>query len=124
MKRLKTICRLTFLAIILFLAAPVETSSEATENTQSKPLNQESQLSPDDWKIEIDEKKSLNDFEFIQKNLDSSNLADNSQSLLILGIILLVLSCTGVIFFSLCMYKLLGKPPQKRTATREGARHK
>ena len=85
MKRLKTICRVIFLAILLFLTIPGVTTRAAAENTQFKPLSQESQLSPDDWKIEIDEKKSSNEFGFIQKNLDSSNLADNGQFLISQG---------------------------------------
>lgn len=124
MKRLKTICRVIFLAILLFLTIPVVTTRAAAENTQFKPLSQESQLSPDDWKIEIDEKKSSNEFGFIQKNLDSSNLADNGQFLLIAGISLLVLSGGGVSFFSLCLYNLLRKSTQKSTTKRGGTRYK
>ena len=123
MKRLKTICRVTFLAVLLFWAMPVVTSV-ATKNTRFKQLSQESQLSPDDWKIVIDEKKSSNEFGFIQKNLDSSNLADNGQFLLIAGITLLVISGAGVVFFSLCLYKLLRKSPQKSTTKRGGSRYK
>ena len=125
MKRLKAIYQVTFLAIILLLASAVITTSTSAENTQSKPLSQKTlQLSPDDWKIVIDEKKSSNEFGFIQKNLDSSNLADNGQFLLIAGITLLLLSGVGVIFFSLCLYKLRRKSPQKRAAKRGGTRYK
>ena len=124
MKRLKIICRVTFLAILLFLAMPVGATSASAKNIQIKPVSQDSQLSPDDWKIVIDEKKSSNEFGFIQKNLDSSNLADNGQFLLIAGITLLVLSGAGVIFFSLCLYKLLRKSSQKSTTKRGGSRYK
>ncbi len=123
MKKLKTICRVTFLAVLLFFA-PVGITSASVENTQFKSLSQESQLSPDDWKIVIDEKKSSNEFGFIQKNLDSSNLADNGQFLLIAGITLLVLSGAGIIFFSLCLYKLLKNSPQKNTTRQCGTRYK
>ena len=123
MKRLKTICRVTFLAVLLFWAMPVVTSV-ATKNTQIKPLSQDSQLSPDDWKIVIDDKKSSNEFGFIQKNLDSSNLADNGQFLLIAGITLLVLSGSGAIFFSLCLCKLLRTSLQKSTTKQCGTRYK
>lgn len=123
MKRLKAIYQVTFLAIILLLESAVVTTSTSAENAQPKPISQKPQLSLDDWKIEIDEKKSSNEFGFIQKNLDSSNLADNGQFLLITGITLLVLSGVGAIFFSICLYKLLRKSTQKNSFKRAGARY-
>ncbi len=103
---------------------PVGTTSAAAKNTQSKPVSQEPQLSPDDWKIVIDEKKSSNEFGFIQTNLDSSNLADNGQFLLIAGIILLVLSGLGIVGFSLCFYKLLKYSAKAGAAKCAGTRYK
>ena len=66
------------------------------------------ELSEEDWKIELNEstQKGSKEFGFIQRNLASSDLADNGHFLLIIGVVLVVLSVTGTMFFSFCLYKL------------------
>ena len=63
------------------------------------------ELSEEDWKIELNEstQKGSKEFGFIQRNLASSDLADNGHFLLIIGVVLVVLSVTGTMFFSFCL---------------------
>ena len=77
-------------------------SAEESNNKNSEKLSEE------DLKIELNEntQKGSNEFDFIQRNLASSDLADNGHFLLITGIVLVVLSIAGIIFFSFCLYKL------------------
>lgn len=80
-------------------------------------------LSDEDWKIELEEnnQKGAKEFDFIQSNLASSDLADNGYFLLILGILLIVISGAGIVFFSICLYKIC-KNTKKRKANRGKSR--
>lgn len=110
--------------MLVFFATPSAKMNTVAASKQTQSANQETNLSPDDWKIVIDEKKASNDFRFIQKNLDSSNLADNGQFLLVTGIILLVLSGLGIVGFSFCFYKLFKSYPSKTSTKCAGTRYK
>lgn len=84
-------------------------------------------LSQEDWKIELNEdtEKGSKEFDFIQKSLASSDLADNGYFLLIIGIILVVISVLGITFFSICLYKLCKrrkncKPKKQKSKHRYG----
>ena len=81
------------------------------------------ELSEEDWKIELNEstQKGSKEFGFIQRNLASSDLADNGHFLLIIGVVLVVLSVTGTMFFSFCLYKLCQNT--KRCTERRYMRH-
>ncbi|MEI3541506.1 MAG: hypothetical protein V8P98_01700 [Acutalibacteraceae bacterium] len=81
------------------------------------------ELSEEDWKIELNEstQKGSKEFGFIQRNLASSDLADNGHFLLIIGVVLVVLSVTGTMFFSFCLYKLCQNT--KRCTERRYTRH-
>ena len=85
---------------------------------------QEDTLSPDDWKIVLDDdiKKENREFDFIQKNLASSDLADNGHLLMFIGIFLIAISVFGTIFFSFCLYKLCKNT--KRFKNKYGTRYK
>ena len=76
------------------------------------------ELSEEDWKIELNEstQKGSKEFGFIQRNLASSDLADNGHFLL-----MVVLSVTGTMFFSFCLYKLCQNT--KRCTERRYTRH-
>ena len=65
--------------------------------------------------------KGSKEFGFIQRNLASSDLADNGHFLLIIGVVLVVLSVTGTMFFSFCLYKLCQNT--KRCTERRYTRH-
>lgn len=73
-------------------------------------------LSDGDWKIELNEgtQKGEKEFDFIQKNINSDDLADNGHFLLIIGTILVNLAAVGVIFFSICLYKLCSKNKKRK----------
>ena len=85
---------------------------------------QEDTLSPDDWKIDLDDdiKKENREFDFIQKNLASSDLADNGHLLLAIGIFLIAISVLGTIFFSFCLYKSCKNT--KRLKNKYGTRYR
>lgn len=107
---LKFIC-FTFLFLV---SVSIPTNNGRTENDFLKMVSaeeasmQDSKLTAEDWKIELDEnvKNGSKEFDFIQKSIGSSNLADNGHFLLIGGIILIFLSVVGGVFFSFCLYKL------------------
>ena len=124
MRNLKTFYRAIFFAMLVFFATPIAQMNAAASSKQTQAVNQETSLSPDDWKIVIDEKKASNEFGFIQKNLDSSKLADNGQFLLVVGIALLILSGLGVVGFSFCLYKLFKSAANKDCTKRTGTRYK
>ena len=123
LKLSKLFCR--FLFSVLFILPTVSLClTKTTLSADDNQSQQQTKLSGNDWKVVIDEKKSSNDFGFIQKNLESSSLADNGYFLLITGISLIIISCSGIIFFSYQLYKLLKLPqtPQKRR--QKGSRYK
>ena len=81
------------------------------------------ELSEEDWKIELNEstQKGSKEFGFIQRNLASSDLSDNGHFLLIIGVVLVVLSVAGIMFFSFCLYKLCQNT--RRCTERRYTRH-
>lgn len=103
----------TLILFIVILIGPIKdynignyfVKNVVAEETASQTSEE---LSDKDWKIELDEntQKGSKEFDFIQKNLASADLSDNGHFLLISGIILVILSFVGVIFFSFCLYKL------------------
>lgn len=68
------------------------TAEESTNQASEKPT-------AEDWKIELDDniQKDAKEFDFIQKSLASSGLADNGHFLLVTGIVLVILGISGVI---------------------------
>ena len=116
-------------AVMLVLFLPfmlLNARSTLAENgDEGEFASQGVQISEDDWSVIIDEKKSPNEFGFIQRNLDASNLADNGQVLLIGGIVLFALSVLGIIFFSCYLYRVCKVPSTKRgLSKRKGERYK
>ena len=110
-KAIKVFCLIFLFVTMLPVSTQVSKIGEITTKIVSaeESNNQNSEkLSEEDWKIELDEntQNGSKEFEFIQKNLASSDLADNGHFLLITGIVLVVLSIAGIIFFSFCLYKL------------------
>ncbi len=124
MRKFKATCCTVLLFLLIAVSPFTLCRLEAANETSTKTSIQETQLSDNDWEVVIDEKKSSNEFEFIQRNLESSNLTDNGQFLLVGGIILLVLSGTGIIFFSVYMYRLCKMSSVKRKPKRRGSRYK
>lgn len=99
-----------FITTLLFITN-TNKAGEIIVNTASAEENvneNDEKLSKEDWKIELNEntQKGSQEFDFIQKNLASSDLADNGHILLIAGISLIALAVVGIIFFSFCLYKL------------------
>ena len=131
MKKTKKFLRLLILLTLILLptvtmslsgAAAKSSITKTAATTTTKP---EENLTADDWKIELDEstQSGNKEFDFIQNNLASSDLADNGQFLLICGFALVVLAAGGVVFFTFCLYKLC-KNTKKREQMAANRRHK
>lgn len=126
-KAIKIFCLIFLFVTMLPVSTQVSTTGEINTKIASaeESNNQNSEkLSEEDWKIELNEntQKGSKEFDFIQKNLASSDLADNGHFLLITGIILVVLAVSGIIFFSFCLYKLCRNT--KKRLKSKGARYK
>ena len=109
MKKIKYILNTILLILMITfsfqITMPSYAESKSSSNSQPETSNSNT-LSNEDWKIVVDDKNDSNEFSFIQKNLESSNLADNGYFLLIAGIILITLSLLGIVFFSVKLYKI------------------
>ena len=94
-------------------------------NLKSLSTQQEGTLSAESGKMSFDNdtKKENREFDFIQKNLASSDLTDNGHLLLATGIFLIAISVVGTIFFTFCLYKLC-KNTKKRLKNKYGTRYK
>lgn len=110
----KSVISFSFIALLILTTATSLNSEKfakiciKTAVAEENSSQNSEKLSDEDWKIELndDTKKGSKEFGFIQKNLASSSLADNGHFLLIAGIILIVISVSGIIFFSFCLHKL------------------
>lgn len=114
MKKIKYILGpilLTFIMVFNFQFSAIAYGN-SNSHIQLETTNS-SNISNEDWKIVVDDKNDSKEFSFIQKNLESSNLADNGNFLLISGIILIILSLFGIIFFSIKLYKISNKNKYK-----------
>lgn len=69
----------------------------------------EGTLSPDDWKIELNDNSNTDDFNFIKENQKTLNFFNNEPLVFGISISLIVFSVLGVIFFSL-LYIRNSKP--------------
>lgn len=110
-KAIKVLSFIVLFIATLLLPTNINKMGEISVNMASAEENvseSDEKLSEEDWKIELNEntQKGSQEFDFIQRNLASSDLADNGHLLLITGIVLVVLAVAGVIFFSFCLYKL------------------
>lgn len=106
----------------LYLTAPRISFGRFIVAAEGTSTSTGSNLSDEDWKIELNEntQTGAHEFDFIQKSLSSADLTDNGHFLLIAGIILAVLGVAGIAFFSFCLYKLCKntkKHRKKRSAT-------
>lgn len=129
MKNPLKICSVVVMLLLmlfgLYLAAPKVSFGQWIAAAEGTSTSTGTALPDEDWKIELNESTQAgsHEFDFIQKNLPSSDLTDNGHILLISGIILAVLGVAGIIFFSFCLYKLC-KNTKKHRKKRSAARYK
>lgn len=110
MKKTFYILSLISLMCMIYIC-PMQYSYAIEDFNNLSNASSSNESSNNSWEIVIDKNKDSNEFEGIQNDVASSDLADNGYFLLLIGTILIILSIIGTIYFSVQLYKTckLGK---------------